>query len=170
MATTIGMSASERVVRNICTYLGFDGELPLGEAEITDRSTRGGWRVDVEGRAGTLAHALATAIRPLSGELRGAGTPDARLGRQGAIESLLRSWPGLPSYDHEWHTTLGGREWLQQGKDWEYVDIDGRAVFDALTSGESPESIRRRIRSADPTIVSDHRAARNGDKSRPASV
>jgi hypothetical protein len=170
----------EQVTRNVCIYLGFDGSLPMGSVALSDRygapqcdrrdRYRGRWRVEHDAESGTLAHALAERVRPLY-EADGEGAPDGRIGRQAVLAAMLESWPSPPDadlIDADWIDAFGGREWIRQGKDWEYVDADGRAVILALLSGEEPGSVRARVRSADPDLVRDHRGAANGDKVKPA--
>lgn len=162
--------ASESVLREFCTYLGFDGAIPIGEMR---GGSFGGYDLarrtadaSTADQPDTLVRELVEALHPLY-TAPGESMHDGRLGRQGTIEALLRDWPHLPRYDHEIGEALGGREWLSQGSDWEYLDIRGRAVYEALMGGESAESVRARVLAADPALVSDHRAARKGDKTRP---
>lgn len=163
---------NEAILREICAYLGYDARLPLGTVRVRDLyATQGRWRLEIEGEDGTLGYQIAATLAPLY-EARGEGLPDARIGLQAVIAALLADWPSLPvsCSSTDWSDTFGGREWLRQGSDWEYVDVDGRAVVSALLAGESAESVRSRVFAADTALVRDHRAARRGDKARPMGV
>lgn len=163
--------ATEQITRNVCAYLGFHADLPMGSRPDVrdlhgqpqfDRRGRycGRWRVHHDAEEGTLAEDVAGELEPLY-EATGERLPDGRQGRQAIIESLLKYWPSVPPVErcsaYDLRLTFGGREWLSQGQEWEYVEISGRAVYAALLSGESPGSIRRRILMADPSLVTEHR-------------
>ncbi len=108
----------------------------------------------------------------------GESGPDGRTGGQRVLEMIVENWPTLPTKDsgdivmaNQWHyaahdisTALGGRIWLSQGANWEYVDLSADAIYAAFVGGKTAAEVQTSIRGANSPYVSARRAARSGDK------